>query len=442
MKKPSGRNRPRIYVRRLSCATILGNTPEHMFFDTRTRRGRASTPAFPSCCCAPTATSSTTGRSPRSAASAAPAVPVHAIMEGRANPASRSRYLYRGHPWAPPTVYPAELLSHLRAIGERIGRETLLVPMDDAGAIFVAEHADALRPRFAFPHQDPDVPAASPTRPGCGTRARSTASPARPAGPRVRRRRRRGRRRTRPADDRQMGAALAARHRHAQHHGRPHARRTAPAVRRHPTPRPGRRRHRSSCSAASRAAAATGSSRATSTRTSTAGSAGRAASTSRTRRRPGTRSPGSGSATPNCTGSPSGSSGCSASAASSTSTSGSTRTAATTCSTSTRGSARSSACSPTGTGSTSPASCTCTSPAAASRTRARRPAAACWWRTTTSSRPPGAAAARGHPPPAARDLRPLREADEFAWYAGDDLPPFLAMGRRSVLRAVERLRTR
>ncbi|NVI86624.1 ATP-grasp domain-containing protein [Actinomadura sp. BRA 177] len=85
-------------------------------------------------------------------------VPVHAIMEGRANPASRSRYLYRGHPWAPPTVYPAELLSHLRAIGERIGRETLLVPMDDAGAIFVAEHADALRPRFAFPHQDPDVP--------------------------------------------------------------------------------------------------------------------------------------------------------------------------------------------------------------------------------------------------------------------------------------------
>ncbi|MFB4308259.1 ATP-grasp domain-containing protein [Actinomadura sp. GTD37] len=85
-------------------------------------------------------------------------VPVHAIMEGRANPASRSRYLYRGHPWAPSVEHPAGLLSHLRAIGERIGRETLLVPMDDAGAIFVAEHADALRPGFVFPHQDPDVP--------------------------------------------------------------------------------------------------------------------------------------------------------------------------------------------------------------------------------------------------------------------------------------------
>ncbi|GAA1884211.1 ATP-grasp domain-containing protein [Actinomadura bangladeshensis] len=85
-------------------------------------------------------------------------VPVHAIMEGRATPASRSRYLHRGHPWAPPAAYPAEMLSHLRAIGARIGRETLLVPMDDAGAIFVAEHADALRPRFAFPDQDPDAP--------------------------------------------------------------------------------------------------------------------------------------------------------------------------------------------------------------------------------------------------------------------------------------------
>ncbi|MCQ0016940.1 hypothetical protein [Actinomadura madurae] len=38
-------------------------------------------------------------------------------------------------------------------------------------------------------------------------------------------------------------------------------------------------------------------------------------------------------------------------------------------------------------------------------------------------------------------LRPLRRADELAWYAGDDLPPFLAMGRQSALRAVGRLRT-
>ncbi|MFG2249750.1 ATP-grasp domain-containing protein [Spirillospora sp. NPDC048823] len=85
-------------------------------------------------------------------------VPVHAILEGRGNPASRSRYLFRGHPWAPPAERPAALLSHLRVIGERVGGPALLVPLDDAGAIFVAEHADALTPHFVFPHQDPDVP--------------------------------------------------------------------------------------------------------------------------------------------------------------------------------------------------------------------------------------------------------------------------------------------
>ncbi|MGI5205077.1 ATP-grasp domain-containing protein [Spirillospora sp. CA-108201] len=85
-------------------------------------------------------------------------VPVHAILEGRGNPSSRSRYLYRGHPWGPPAERPDDLLRHLRAIGERIGRPALLVPMDDAGAIFVAEHADGLGPHFVFPRQDPGVP--------------------------------------------------------------------------------------------------------------------------------------------------------------------------------------------------------------------------------------------------------------------------------------------
>ncbi|SPT51921.1 MULTISPECIES: hypothetical protein [Actinomadura] len=85
-------------------------------------------------------------------------VPVHAILEGDANPSSRSRYLSRAHPWAPPPGRPDELLDHLRAVGERIGRRALLLPMDDAGAIFVAEHAAPLASRFVFPRQDPAVP--------------------------------------------------------------------------------------------------------------------------------------------------------------------------------------------------------------------------------------------------------------------------------------------
>ncbi|WP_242882364.1 carboxylate--amine ligase [Actinomadura litoris] len=85
-------------------------------------------------------------------------VPVHAILEGRANPVSRSRYLREGHPWAPPVDRPSALLGHLRVIGERVGGTALLLPLDDAGAIFVAEHADALAPAFVLPRQDPDVP--------------------------------------------------------------------------------------------------------------------------------------------------------------------------------------------------------------------------------------------------------------------------------------------
>ncbi|WP_141579151.1 ATP-grasp domain-containing protein [Actinomadura sp. WMMA1423] len=88
-------------------------------------------------------------------------VPVHAVLEGHANPSSRSRYLFRAHPWGPPADRPDDLLAHLRAIGERIGRAALLVPMDDAGAIFVAEHADGLGNHFVFPRQDPAAPRAA-----------------------------------------------------------------------------------------------------------------------------------------------------------------------------------------------------------------------------------------------------------------------------------------
>lgn len=85
-------------------------------------------------------------------------VPVHAILEGRASPLSRSRYLHRAHPWAPPADRSSALLEHVLAIGARIGGPALLVPADDAGAIFIDEHADDLAARFVFPRQAPGVP--------------------------------------------------------------------------------------------------------------------------------------------------------------------------------------------------------------------------------------------------------------------------------------------
>ncbi|MDL4773210.1 MULTISPECIES: ATP-grasp domain-containing protein [Thermomonosporaceae] len=85
-------------------------------------------------------------------------VPVHAMLEGRTTPAASSRYLLHRHPWGPPPHERAELQEHLRGVAARIGRPALLVPMDDAGAIFVAESADTLADWFVFPWQEPALP--------------------------------------------------------------------------------------------------------------------------------------------------------------------------------------------------------------------------------------------------------------------------------------------
>ncbi|MFC5754600.1 ATP-grasp domain-containing protein [Actinomadura rugatobispora] len=86
-------------------------------------------------------------------------VPVHAILEGPGSPAARSRHLHRRWPWGPsPHTAPEALAEHLRHIAGLIGRRTLLLPLDDAGAIFIAEHAPALAECFAFTAPDPSSP--------------------------------------------------------------------------------------------------------------------------------------------------------------------------------------------------------------------------------------------------------------------------------------------
>jgi predicted ATP-grasp superfamily ATP-dependent carboligase len=88
-------------------------------------------------------------------------VEMHALIEGPASPSARSRYLHRVHPWSWPTgtpPTPAQVLAELAAVGERIGRRAVLVPVDDVGALLVAEHAAALSDRFLLPAQDPALP--------------------------------------------------------------------------------------------------------------------------------------------------------------------------------------------------------------------------------------------------------------------------------------------
>jgi predicted ATP-grasp superfamily ATP-dependent carboligase len=85
-------------------------------------------------------------------------VAVHAVLEGRHTPAARSRYLHRMHPWQPEPSDPGRVLEGLMAIAADIGDRAVLIPVDDAGAIFTAEHAETLAPAFLLPTPEPGLP--------------------------------------------------------------------------------------------------------------------------------------------------------------------------------------------------------------------------------------------------------------------------------------------
>jgi D-aspartate ligase len=76
-------------------------------------------------------------------------------------------WVYGQQSWAPPTLSryvhekvvwnanarPEVLVESLLGLGRRIGHESILIPIDDRGAIFVADQAEALKERFLFPNQ-------------------------------------------------------------------------------------------------------------------------------------------------------------------------------------------------------------------------------------------------------------------------------------------------
>jgi predicted ATP-grasp superfamily ATP-dependent carboligase len=85
-------------------------------------------------------------------------VPVYAVREERFTPAGVSRYLRGGWLWRPDPEDDDRLLRGLERLADRIGRRAVLIPTDDAGALFVAEHEPQLRDRFLFPKPDPWLP--------------------------------------------------------------------------------------------------------------------------------------------------------------------------------------------------------------------------------------------------------------------------------------------
>ncbi|MFD5617155.1 ATP-grasp domain-containing protein [Streptomyces yangpuensis] len=89
-------------------------------------------------------------------------VEVHAVVEAGGGPMGRSRYLRAAHPGPAGGLdpeAPEALLECLTAVSERIGRPAVLIAMDDLSAIAVSRVAPALRDRFRIPHQPDNLPA-------------------------------------------------------------------------------------------------------------------------------------------------------------------------------------------------------------------------------------------------------------------------------------------
>src|SRR5579875_3549786 len=85
-------------------------------------------------------------------------VPVYGVHEGPWAPAAACRYLRGRWFWRPDADDAERTTAGLLALAERIGRPAVLIPTDDAGAIFLAEHGASLREAFRFPAPPPGLP--------------------------------------------------------------------------------------------------------------------------------------------------------------------------------------------------------------------------------------------------------------------------------------------
>ena len=85
-------------------------------------------------------------------------VPVYGVHEDRWAPAASSRYLSGRLFWRPDPQQAERTLAGLLRLAGVIGRPAVLIPTDDAGAIFLSEHAGLLRGPFLFPGPPAGLP--------------------------------------------------------------------------------------------------------------------------------------------------------------------------------------------------------------------------------------------------------------------------------------------
>jgi D-aspartate ligase len=73
------------------------------------------------------------------------------------NPSLRSRYVRDRFIWDFDAATDADSIDFLVDLAGRIGRRAVLIPTSDRLAELVADHADALEPHFLFPRVEPDL---------------------------------------------------------------------------------------------------------------------------------------------------------------------------------------------------------------------------------------------------------------------------------------------
>jgi predicted ATP-grasp superfamily ATP-dependent carboligase len=85
-------------------------------------------------------------------------VPVYGVHERLFAPEAGSRYLHGRWFWRSTSDDVERLRAGLITLADRIGRRSVLIPTDDAAAIFLAEHGAQLRPWFLFPDPPRELP--------------------------------------------------------------------------------------------------------------------------------------------------------------------------------------------------------------------------------------------------------------------------------------------
>lgn len=80
-------------------------------------------------------------------------VPVYGIHADLHAPAARSRYWQKNFTWNFNEAPPEKSVDWLLRLSQKIGTRPILIPTGDDSCLFLADHAEALRDGFLFPHQ-------------------------------------------------------------------------------------------------------------------------------------------------------------------------------------------------------------------------------------------------------------------------------------------------